>query len=675
MKIIQICLCFFVISGCSVVNNLDLYRFSDDSEHYGTPDADADSDSDADEDTDTLCPECPRTCILRVKQDAASNGDGLSWKTAFNSLNDALLEAKNKEEPCDIWVSQGSYSAYINNRTDTFALFKSVRLFGGFAGNETEQEERSLSDNETILDGANETNTDAVFHVITGASDTVLDGFTITGGNANGREDSQKYGGGLYCSSSKRMTVSNCIFTNNNAEVYGGGIHLASSSLTIDNVVFRNNISKQSGGGLSVLNLSASTELVIKNSKFHNNEAATGGGGVFVGVISSPIFENCEFTQNSVPESGLGGAMQIISGTTPQIVNCIFWNNTANLGGGIAIILDDYKEDRYVSFERSIFINNIAQGVLGGAIYASDDVTVLSILFNECIFSNNITSDGYSRQGSVLYLADSSEVSFNRCVFAGNGIGNDQGTIAVTADSHFEMENSVMAGNIAFAGSAFYQESTYASIVRNSTFYMNTDINTDDDSEILSPVQLHGESGLTIFNTILYSEHDPEYVNMGTGIVNSHHNLIENLDNKDSKIIGTAPTFNNTPAYGRGWTSVDFNQNTFQTELLDNTLDLNTDELKGLFVKLETDERRYYIAGNTKTAVFVWGDVTGSAAIGGLYIFEDLKLGSGSTGIDAGTSDNAPKSDFDKKERQDNKSVPDTGSGTYTYYDIGAFES
>ncbi|MCK5230061.1 MAG: right-handed parallel beta-helix repeat-containing protein, partial [Desulfobulbaceae bacterium] len=80
----------------------------------------------------------------------------------------------------------------------------------------------------------------------------------------------------------------------------------------------------------------------------------------------------------------------------------------------------------------------------------------------------------------------------------------------------------------------------------------------------------------------------------------------------------------------------------------------------------------------------MFGDYSGCSAgtgdISALPLFKDsvshdYHLKAGSPCIDAGTSDDAPEFDFDGTGRYDDpNSDPNTGSGTYTFYDIGAFE-
>lgn len=142
------------------------------------------------------------------------SGDGTSWATAKKTLQAALALA-NPTAPntAQIWVRAGTYypdeggSAVNDDRAATFSLKNRVAIYGGFAGSETLLSERDPTTNETILSGDLKQNdtpdfgnrSDNAFHVVTsiGHNNTaILDGFTIQGGNANGSNPSEKYGGG-----------------------------------------------------------------------------------------------------------------------------------------------------------------------------------------------------------------------------------------------------------------------------------------------------------------------------------------------------------------------------------------------------------------------------------------------------------------------------------------------
>src|SRR5690606_37562146 len=86
-------------------------------------------------------------------------------------------------------------------RDNTFLMVNNVKVYGGFAGTEEQFSDRDLSitANASILSGDIDNNDssdgtilgDNVYHVVvsSGAVGTaVLDGFTITGGNAVGNQ-------------------------------------------------------------------------------------------------------------------------------------------------------------------------------------------------------------------------------------------------------------------------------------------------------------------------------------------------------------------------------------------------------------------------------------------------------------------------------------------------------
>ena len=103
----------------------------------------------------------------------------------------------------------------------------------------------------TIIDGTGH------YHVVQCTSGegpgTVLEGFTITGGDAKST-GLNGYGGGMYNDNSS-PTVTNCTFTGNNAH-YGGGMCNMSSSPTVTNCTFTGNTASQGGG---MYNTSGST--------------------------------------------------------------------------------------------------------------------------------------------------------------------------------------------------------------------------------------------------------------------------------------------------------------------------------------------------------------------------------------------------------------------------------
>jgi hypothetical protein len=360
--------------------------------------------------------------IIYVDDDASAGGDGTSWAAAFKYLQDALAAADANDE---IRVAQGTYIPDQNSvnpggsgdRLATFQLISGVAVYGGYAGfGEPDPNDRDVEAYETILSGdlagndvpvanpddlLNEpTRSENSYHVVTGSGTdetVVLDGFTITGGNANGSWSTpQATGGGVRCYDS-RPTLTNCMLTDNSA-VYGGGIHSDNySNPTLINCRFSGNWASQ-GGGMKNDNYSDST---LINCTFSGNWAGQGGGMKNENHSDSTLI-NCKFSGNWAGESG--GGMHNGSNSFPNLIDCIFRNNSADwIGGGIY----NYPNNPgYSAIINCIFIGNIASE-RGGATFEGH---CASPEFVNCTFYRNSADsfgggiDNYEQ--SVMSLAD-----------------------------------------------------------------------------------------------------------------------------------------------------------------------------------------------------------------------------------------------------------------------------
>jgi hypothetical protein len=149
----------------------------------------------------------PSSTIWYVNGVATGSNNGLSWANAFTSLQSALADAQAGDQ---IWVAQGTYKpTNSTDRTISFALDNGVAVYGGFAGTETQLSQRDWVHNLTTLSGAIGTPGNGSYHVVTDtgtAGPTVLDGFTITGGNAESSNTAfpQNSGGGMHNSGLRR---------------------------------------------------------------------------------------------------------------------------------------------------------------------------------------------------------------------------------------------------------------------------------------------------------------------------------------------------------------------------------------------------------------------------------------------------------------------------------------
>ncbi len=229
------------------------------------PGGDGKVDVGAYETSDEYLPGDPRDTPTRwyVKSDAPDNGDGKSWETAVRTIEAAL----NLREASDtIWVASGTYQGH-------WILPPGVALISGFSGDESSLEERDLRIYRATLQNAS-----TGYSVVYLGSKSLLDGFTVTGGQS----------GGVSCDYATPATVTNNIITGNHNESYGGGLIINHSTGLIANNVISRNISASQGGGISSR---YSTSLFYGNTIVDNTAATTGGAVQF--SFKMPTFKNC----------------------------------------------------------------------------------------------------------------------------------------------------------------------------------------------------------------------------------------------------------------------------------------------------------------------------------------------------------------------------------------------
>lgn len=304
-----------------------------------------------------------------VNINATGNNNGTSWNDAYTNLQTAITAATASIN--EIWVAAGTYKPTGTARTSTFSMKNAIKMYGGFNGTETELSQRNPKNNITILSGdvngndnatitaTETTRQDNLYHVLTARAnvkDVVIDGFTISGGNANGptlttgAASAQYYhtrGGAIYINpytSGDNVTVyiTNCILEKNSASdtgvaagYYAGGVNNQSFRLEFDSCIVRNNFS---GTNSQILIAGATgygwgATSIIKNSLFHNNTSSSGA--------------SCLYLSASTTNSGT------VLGINVSVINCTFSNNSGINGN---VIRTDNGANTY--FKNSILYGN-----------------------------------------------------------------------------------------------------------------------------------------------------------------------------------------------------------------------------------------------------------------------------------------------------------------------------
>jgi hypothetical protein len=327
------------------------------------------------------------------------------------------------------------------NRNVTFILREGVKVRGGYiaTGEEIDESTRksrfgpdgsvSNANYKAILSGdigvANSEG-DNAYHVVLAVnipanSGTVLDGFTITGGNADGSdrlviEDvldiMQTDGGGIY-NTKASPTLNNVTISQNKANNYAGGMYSYTASPTLNNVTISNNSvgsgSYGDGGGmyncdgiptLNNVTITSNTSIngggmdnfgvspVLINVKISGNTATNEGGGMR-NCNSSPVLVNVEISGNVATVDGGGiynNGSNGSNGSSPVLTNVTIAGNYAGTDGGGIYNYDGNSNPQ--------IRNSIIWGNLAGTLTSSIDGSGTPII-------NYSIVDGYAPSGTV----------------------------------------------------------------------------------------------------------------------------------------------------------------------------------------------------------------------------------------------------------------------------------
>ena len=273
-----------------------------------------------------------------------------------------------------------------------------------------------------------------IFKVESGKTLT-LENLTLTGGNAEGTQDADKYGGAIYASGAT-VDITNCTLKGNKAALGGGAIYareegstastitisggtiggdtdedknkvtsewqfgggilvVTGCTLTLDSVQIIGNEAWRAGGVRANQSTVNMTNCTIKNNKTTGDDDS-GGGGVYT-FMGTLTMTGCTITGNKADTNG-GGLN--VEGTTTNITNCTFTGNTAKNGGGI-----------YTKKEGDTPPNvTISGGTIGGT--GSTD-------------ANKATGTGSDGNGGGIYVGEDCKVTLQNngstgCTITGN---------------------------------------------------------------------------------------------------------------------------------------------------------------------------------------------------------------------------------------------------------------
>jgi hypothetical protein len=338
-----------------------------------------------------------------------------SWSTAAHTIQDGIRVGNTLGRL--VLVTNGSYQGQVTGADGT--QWKNVMLTNIVVVQSVN------GPGATIINNYNS------YRVACVGNNSILSGFTVTGGSASSGSDLYKdlCGGGIWCEPIGMVT--NCIVTGNSASYGGGGAY---QGIFYDCVFSNNivpNVSADGGGGGGAFLGTFYNCLFISNSVWGNYET-TGGGA----TRQSTLYD-CYVTSNQVHYNTRGGGCY-----ASVLSNCAVMNNSSEYHGGGA--------------ELSTLYNCL---VRGNVTTTSGGAGGASCLFWNCVLTENCAaSSGGGAGWSTLH----------NCLVISNQAASSGG--GLYSGTNY---NCTIVKNTAHTGGGFYGGDN-PSMVYNGIIFGNT---------------------------------------------------------------------------------------------------------------------------------------------------------------------------------------------------------
>jgi N-acetylneuraminic acid mutarotase len=336
----------------------------------------------------------------RVDDDAPDGGDGLSWPSAFNTLQAALEQAALPGSDL-IKVAQGTYRPSVPSTPPEAATFRidffDVTIEGGYAGiGQPDPDLRDIEAFETILNGALPPDDPPPHNC--GGPDTIDCSEPNPG--VPGCDDP-----GCCDAICSDPSFEYCcwVWWDEVCAVLAWdmcpiGVYHVVTIENVDDTVRLDGLTITGGSAVGA--------------------GAADGGGVLV-RDAEPVIVACRFKRNRA--SGQGGALHLASDTLllvePLVVNCAFLRNRADLGGAVSAV-------------------GVPQSI-------EDPARVMAPLFVNCVFSGNRAGDG-----AGIFAGAEGKVKVVNCTVNSNDYGGvfvDAGQIGGNGAAY--VNNSILWAN------------------------------------------------------------------------------------------------------------------------------------------------------------------------------------------------------------------------------------
>ncbi|MEM7228566.1 MAG: hypothetical protein AAF432_07095 [Planctomycetota bacterium] len=385
--------------------------------------------------------------VIFVNDDVAVPGDGSTWSTALNALDNALALASTGDE---IRVATGTYAP----TGSSFAIPNGVTVLGGFAGID-EDESSDPASNLTVLtsdrfgddipdDPQTFADNASTIMLIENANDLIqIDGFTF---NISSPGPTGFDSAGALRAENCTLDVSRCHFINVNGvrQIDGGAANLEASSVTFEHCSFHDNQAIFNGGAIYGDGL---LQFAARQCTFDGNASGIRGGAVSIrmnGIVTDPlVIDDCTFEGNS---ASIDAALEL-DAMVIDLRDCIVQFNTAT---------DERLDQRTVArldadeftMTRCQWIGNVGT-IEGNRFGINDTSTIVDSLF---------VSNAGGTHGAVLW-GRSDDLTIVGSVFIDNASMVHGGALTLGSRVEFcRIEDCMFDQNTAPRGGAVFMQ-------------------------------------------------------------------------------------------------------------------------------------------------------------------------------------------------------------------------
>ena len=201
--------------------------------------------------------------------------------------------------------------------------------------------------------------------------------------------------GNITITSTAQSTISYSVFERGLKNFFkfgtlGGGLSIGTSAVTVNNCTFRNCLANR-GGAIAVVTGSSP---VISRCTFSINSATEQGGAIYIEAGSSPVISNSVFNGNSCTSVTMKGGTIASVSSSPVIVNSDIVYSTASVADGTSIYLESSPGAMIVNTIIWGGSNHIGLTGTPSTVFASSAIEGVTFTGNITLNSSNTAADG-----------------------------------------------------------------------------------------------------------------------------------------------------------------------------------------------------------------------------------------------------------------------------------------